>query len=173
MFGTDIAIIGAKGKARAREVKKMKILIATDGSDYSKAAVEECCRTIIRPENADVLIVSAFEDTYAITAEPFAISAEYYQKLAEGLNEMASGFVEDAEKTIRECFPAADFAVSTEVLRGSPDQQIIEKAKEWGADLIVVGSHGRGFWGRLLGSVSNGVVHHAPCSVLVVRKQRD
>ena len=37
-------------------------------------------------------------------------------------------------------------------------------------DLIVVGSHGRGFWGRLLGSVSDGVVHHAPCSVLVVRK---
>jgi len=149
----------------------MKILIATDGSDYSKAAVEECCRTIIRPENAEVLIVSAFEDTYAITAEPFAISAEYYQKLADGLNEMATGFVKDAEKTIRERFPAADFVVATEVLRGSPDQQIIEKAKEWGADIIVVGSHGRGFWGRLLGSVSNGVVHHAPCSVLVVRKQ--
>ena len=71
---------------------------------------------------------------------------------------------------IRDAFPDGEFVVNTEVLRGPPDQQIIEKAKEWKADLIVVGSHGRGFWGRLLGSVSNGVVHHAPCSVLVVRK---
>ena len=53
----------------------------------------------------------------------------------------------------------------------SEKEQIIELAREWGADLIVVGSHGRGFWGRLLGSVSTGVVHHAPCSVLVVRKR--
>jgi nucleotide-binding universal stress UspA family protein len=148
----------------------MKILIATDGSDYSNAAVKECCRMVIRPETAEILIVSAFEDTYAITAEPFAISAEYYQKLADGLSEMATGFIEDAKKMIREKFPNAEFVISTEVLRGAPDQQIIEKAKEWGANLIVVGSHGRGFWGRLLGSVSNGVIHHAPCSVLVVRK---
>jgi len=148
----------------------MKILIATDGSDYSKAAVEECCRVVIRPENADVMIVSAYEDAYPITAEPFAISAEYYQKLDDAVSEMAKGFVESAEKLVRNKFPDADFPVTTKVLRGAPDQQIIEMAKEWKADIIVVGSHGRGFWGRLLGSVSNGVVHHAECSVLVVRK---
>lgn len=148
----------------------MKILIATDGSDYSKAAIEECCRSVIRPENAEVLIVSAYEDSYPITAEPFALSAEYYQKLEDAVSELAAGFVEDAKNTIRSRFPGKDFPITTEVLRGAPDQQVIEKAKEWKADLIVVGSHGRGFWGRLLGSVSNGVVHHANCSVLVVRK---
>lgn len=148
----------------------MKILIATDGSEYSKAAVEECCRMVIRPDTADILIVSAFEDTYAMTAEPFAMSAEYYQNLTDRLNELAKGFIEDAARIIRDRFPNSQLRISTEVLRGSPDQQIIEKAKDWKADLIVVGSHGRGFWGRLLGSVSNGVVHHAPCSVLVVRK---
>ena len=57
----------------------MKILIATDGSDYSEAAVEECCRMIIQPENADVLIVSAYEDAYPMMAEPFALSTEYYK----------------------------------------------------------------------------------------------
>lgn len=148
----------------------MKILIATDGSDYSIAAIEECCRMVIRPETADILIISAFEDTYPITAEPFAISAEYYQKFADGLNELAGNFVKNAEDTIRARFPNTQLKISSEILRGAPDQQIIEKAKEWNADLIVVGSHGRGFWGRMLGSVSNGVVHHAPCSVLVVRK---
>ena len=148
----------------------MKILIATDGSDYSTAAVEEASQTVINPDSADVLIVSAYEDAYPIMAEPFALSSDYYQQLEDAVSEMAKTFVADAEKTIRDKFPDAKFTIKTEVLRGAPDQQIIEKAKEWEADLIVVGSHGRGFWGRLLGSVSNGVVHHAPCSVLVVRK---
>jgi nucleotide-binding universal stress UspA family protein len=148
----------------------MKILIATDGSDYSKAAIAQACRTVIRPEDSEVLIVSAYEDAYPITAEPFALSAEYYQKLDEAVREQTSSFIDEAEKAVKDAFPNADLPVSTEILRGAPDQRIIEKAREWGADLIVVGSHGRGFWGRLLGSVSNGVVHHAPCSVLVVRK---
>ena len=54
---------------------------------------------------------------------------------------------------------------------GATNRVIIETAKDWNADLIVVGSHGRGFWGRtMIGSVSDSVIHHAPCSVLVVRK---
>ena len=152
------------------DLEKMKILIATDGSDYSKAAVEECCRIVIRPENANVLIVSTYEDAHPIGAEPFALSAEYYQKLVDAVRDQAQIFVEDAEKIVRDRFPKAEFVISTEVISGSPDQQIVERAKDWKADLIVVGSHGRGFWGRMLGSVSDGVVHHAPCSVLVVRK---
>ncbi len=152
---------------------KMRILVATDGSDYSKAAVERCCQMILDPENADVLVVSAYEDAYPIMAEPIALSAEYYQHLEDAVSQMAASFVTEAENSIRNKFPGSQITIDTEVLRGPPDQQIIEKAKEWNADLIVVGSHGRGFWGRLLGSVSNGVVHHAPCSVLVVRKQDD
>jgi nucleotide-binding universal stress UspA family protein len=152
------------------EAKKMKILIATDGSDYSKAAVEECCRLLIRPEKTVILIVSAYEDSFPIMAEPYTVSADYYQKLDDAVSEMASNFVADAKQMISDAFPSAEFPIETEVLRGPPDQQIIEKASAWKADIIVVGSHGRGFWGRLLGSVSNGVVHHAQCSVLVVRK---
>ena len=148
----------------------MKILIATDGSEYSEAAVNECCRMVLRPDDADVLIVSAYENAYPMAAEPFAISADYYQHLDDAVREQANGFLETARDQILTHFPAANFPLKIEVLRGSPAQQIIEKAEEWIADLIVVGSHGRGFWGRMLGSVSNSVVHHASCSVLVVRK---
>jgi nucleotide-binding universal stress UspA family protein len=148
----------------------MKILIATDGSDYSKAAIKTACESLIRPESANVLIVSAFEDAPPIMAEPFAISAEYYQKVEDAVREQCDTFVDEAKEMIRAHFPSANFPIETEVLRGSADHQIVEKAGEWSADVIVVGSHGRGFWGRLLGSVSDGVVHHAPCSVLVVRK---
>lgn len=147
----------------------MKVMIATDGSDYSSAAIAECCRNIIRPADTDVLVVSVYENSYPIMAEPFAVSAEYYQHVENAVRELCEQHLADAETMIRDKFP--DLKLATEVLTGPPDQQIVERAKEWGADLIVVGSHGRGFWGRLLGSVSNGVVHHAPCSVLVVRNR--
>jgi len=55
---------------------------------------------------------------------------------------------------------------------GVPAAKIIDAAKKWPADLIVMGSHGRGKIGGLfLGSVSQEVLHHAPCPVLVVRAQ--
>ncbi len=148
----------------------MRVLIATDGSDYSKAAIAESCRFVIQPDSTEIKVVSAFEDAIPLAAEPFAISAEYYQKMDDALHDQANAFISEAAADIRTHFPGKDLKLTTEILRGSPDQQIIEKAKEWNADLIVVGSHGRGFWGRMLGSVSDGVVHHAPCSVLVVRK---
>lgn len=147
----------------------MKVLIATDGSDYSKNAVDEACRSVLRNGESEVLVVSAYEEAYPMAAEPFAISAEYYQKLEEAVRDMASNHVNEAKAMILGRFPDGSIMVSTEILAGTPAQQVVERAKEWDADLIVVGSHGRGFWGRMLGSVSDGVVHHAPCSVLVVR----
>ncbi|MFN2407796.1 MAG: universal stress protein [Pyrinomonadaceae bacterium] len=59
---------------------------------------------------------------------------------------------------------------SGEVLSGKPKEIILEDAKKWNADLIVVGSHGRrGFKRFLLGSVSEAVAMNAHCSVVVVR----
>lgn len=53
---------------------------------------------------------------------------------------------------------------------GAPDAEIARAAKAWPADLIVIGSHGRGGVQRaLLGSVAEGVMRRAPCPVLVVR----
>jgi nucleotide-binding universal stress UspA family protein len=148
----------------------MKILIATDGSDYSKTAIDECCRMIIHPDSAEVLIVSAYEHAYPLSAEPFALSGEYYQQMDEAVSQQTDKFITEAKIQVGAAFPNAKFPITTEMLCGFAVRKIIEKAEQWHADLIVVGSHGRGFWGRLLGSVSNGVVHHAPCSVLVVRK---
>lgn len=82
----------------------------------------------------------------------------------------AKDCVAAAERQIRECLPGAQISVETMTTSGSAERAVIEEAERWGADLIVTGSHGRGFWGRaFIGSVSRGIVHHAPCSVLVVR----
>ena len=82
----------------------------------------------------------------------------------------AEKFAADAAEFINENFP--EISATTEVKKGSPERGIIEAAQEWQADLIIVGSHGRGFWGRMMiGSVSDAVMHHAPCSVLIVRRK--
>lgn len=67
---------------------------------------------------------------------------------------------------------ATSQGVSTELEHqvGSPGQLICQTAMDWGADLIVLGRRGhKGLTEVFLGSVSNHVVHHAPCSVLVIQ----
>ena len=147
----------------------MRILVATDGSEYSRAAVKKCCDMIVDPKNTFVKVVSAYEDAYPIAAEPFAISAEFYQHIVDAAENQSEEFAVSAAETIKNHFKGNTPKVTVGILKGSPEQQIVEEAKHWKADIVVVGCHGRGFWGRMLGSVSDAVVHHAPCSVLVVR----
>lgn len=149
----------------------MKILFATDGSEFSDAARNKCCAMFGSMPGAEIKVVSAFEPFQPIASEPFAVSAEYYREMTNSAQNQAQHFAESAATQMREQCPSAD--ISYEVLEGKPSAQIVEYAEEWKADVIVMGSHGRSFWGRLLGSVSNAVVNHAPCSVLVVRKAAD
>jgi nucleotide-binding universal stress UspA family protein len=149
----------------------MKILIATDGSEFSRAAVEECCDLLRKDEKTSVKIISAYEAQVPMAAEPFAISAEYYQRLDKFAEETSTAAANNAAEIVRSRLTDTGLDVTTVVELGRPAEMIIETAEAWHPDLIVVGSHGRGFWGRLaLGSVSDAVLHHAPCSVLVVRK---
>ncbi|NOT46829.1 MAG: universal stress protein [Acidobacteria bacterium] len=147
----------------------MKVLLATEGSDFSKAAVEKCCKLFAESENTEIRIVSAVEPTIPPT-EPFAVSAEYIQEIDAASRKQAAAVLSKTEEDIRRRFPS--FELTTHVLSGSPARAIVEEAEKWGADVIVVGSHGYGFWRRAwLGSVSNAVAHHAPCSVLIVRNE--
>jgi nucleotide-binding universal stress UspA family protein len=74
--------------------------------------------------------------------------------------------VSSAEKVLA----SAGLNTSGAVLAGNPKNVILEEAKKWDADLIVVGSHGRrGFKRFMLGSVSEAVAMNAHCSVVVVR----
>lgn len=148
----------------------MKILIATDGSEFSRKALEKCCQIVAQPHKAEIRIVSVAEQSLPIPAEPFIVSANYVYTLDALARKQADTFVEKGVEDLKNCFPDGELNLTTKTLAGSPAQSIVAEAEEWGADLIVVGSHGYGFWERMmLGSVSQSVIHHAPCSVLVVR----
>jgi nucleotide-binding universal stress UspA family protein len=149
----------------------VKVLLATDGSEFSRAAVNACIDLIKLGNVKELEIVSVYEPQLPMPAEPFAISAEYYRKLDDLAEARAREAVEAAADVVRENFPSNGPEVRTSVQLGRAAQVIVDEAEKGACDLVIVGSHGRGFWGRLtLGSVSDTVVHHAPCSVLVVRR---
>ncbi|HVE58945.1 MAG TPA: universal stress protein [Pyrinomonadaceae bacterium] len=150
----------------------MKILITTDGSDFSRAAVEKCCQMVVKPAETAIKIVSVYEVTLPL--DVFPSPTEFSEKLENSAREQAEEFAEQSAALIREHFPDSNIDLTTQISMGTPEQILIETARQWNADLVVVGSHGRGFWGRmLLGSTTDALVHHAPCSVLVVRKPNE
>lgn len=150
----------------------MKILIATDGSDFSKEAVLLACQTLIQPAKTEVKVVSVFQPY--ISTDPLTQSAAYSQDFVNAMQSIAETSTTEAVSAIQHYFPNDKINLTFLVKSGIADQVIIEVAQEWNADVIVVGSHGRGFWGRVMvGSVSDSLVHHAPCSVVVVRKKTE
>lgn len=151
----------------------MKILLTTDGSKYGRIAAEKCCQIFSFSEDMEIRILSVVEPAAPITTDPFGASQEFYLKIKNESEKAAEEFVTQLKDFVKGEFPADKVPkVETKVSTGSPREMIIEEAKDWGADLIVVGSHGYGFWGRMLiGSVSDAVIHHSPCSVLVVKDE--
>jgi nucleotide-binding universal stress UspA family protein len=148
----------------------MKVMIAVESSDYSKAAIDKFCKMFAGSIISDIRIISVVRPI-VMPAEPYALSPEYIQSLTDAEENEANETVEKAREEIQRRLPNLETVITTIVVTGTPEQIIVEEAERWRADLIILGSHGHGFWKRAwLGSVSNGVVHHAPCSVLVVRK---
>jgi nucleotide-binding universal stress UspA family protein len=151
----------------------MKILIATDASGYSNAAIDKGLE-MLKTGDISIKIVSVIEPPL-MTAEPFSGPVDLYRETENAVHRQAETAIEAGEIRVRERMGAglSEAALSTEILIGSPARRIVEEAQKWEADLIVIGSHGYGFWERMmLGSVSQSVMQHAPCSVLVVRKEQ-
>jgi len=88
----------------------------------------------------------------------------------EATEELTEAYKEEAEQSLDRTARAFAGGVARRVEYGDPATEIVRVAADEGFDVIVVGSHGSGFVKRvLLGSVSQHLLHHAPCPVLVVR----
>jgi nucleotide-binding universal stress UspA family protein len=148
----------------------MKILLATDGSDCSKTAVNSVAERPW-PEGSEVKIVSAMEIPYTPTTETWILPNGYYMELEKVAKEQAEAAVKDAVERI-ESGKGSGLEISAKIISGSAREVILDEAERWGADLIVLGSHGYSGWQRfLLGSVSHAVATHAHCSVEIVRQK--
>lgn len=147
----------------------MKILLATDGSAHSKIVLENVAGKPYLP-NTEVRIVSAYQSTPLISSiEPMGVSQEYYTAADKYALKTAEKIAKNAAEILHKKNSA--LTITTTVIDGSPKSVILKEAERFGADLIVIGSHGSGAVKRfLLGSVAQAVALHAKCSVEIVRK---
>jgi nucleotide-binding universal stress UspA family protein len=146
----------------------MKVLIATDGTKYGEAAVEMLGKFNLGKGDA-IDVISVVDLAMPLAVDVYGGYLPDTSDLEKAARENAEKTIEKTAAKLTESF-GDQIDISTEILFGSPDSRIVETAEETGADLIVLGSHGYSRWERLLlGSVSHSVVHHAPCSVMVVR----
>jgi nucleotide-binding universal stress UspA family protein len=136
------------------------IVVGVDGSVAAERALAFAAEEAAL-RGARLLIVCAWHIPEAVFAGGFVPPSESIDEFSEGAEEI----IRDAVAKAHELQPDVDCDGSA--VQGQAAQVLIQRAAE--ADLIVVGNRGRGgFSSLLLGSVSQQVVHHAPCPVLVV-----
>jgi nucleotide-binding universal stress UspA family protein len=133
-----------------------RILVASDFSTSSNAALEMALA--IAPEHASIEVVHCWETPVAPTGIP----------IDPGRDDLKRAVAESGERLLAGR-PELRKRVKFVSIESSPAEGLRRRAEEEGCDLIVTGSHGRrGVRRWLLGSVTETIIRHAPCSVLVV-----
>lgn len=137
-----------------------KILLATDGSDDSKKAVETARTMLNAFPNASLTAIYVTDN---LTLPPGMV-------IPQELSDAEILYADEMKTKIESDFGEFAGRVTYLNMRGNPVQTICRIADKEKADLIVMGSHGRGAINRiLLGSVSHGVLHHTTIPVLIAR----
>jgi nucleotide-binding universal stress UspA family protein len=145
----------------------MKILLAVDGSVFSDAAVESVARRPW-PPGSEVKIISVMEPFQPYMTEVWSLPADFWEEMDKSAKQQASEAIDKSTEAFKK--RESNLIVTTEVIKGNPKSVIVDEAEKWGADLIVLGSHGyTGLKRMFLGSVSQAVSSHAKCSVEIVR----
>ncbi len=161
---SNLETLGAIRFTRLLQGYGMKILLAIDDSKYSEA-VKQAVVWQFRPEQTEVCVLHVVAPLiiipYSYVGQVENVEAAQQERLKEG---------KELVKRASQSLSKSGFKVQTVAEEGDPRTEIIDYAAHWNADLILVGSHGRKGLDRfLIGSVSEAVLRHAPCSVEIVR----
>jgi nucleotide-binding universal stress UspA family protein len=141
-----------------------RILTAVDGSEPAELALAEAIH-LAAEQGAELRVVHLIDTTLGLAAEP-GFYSETYEKTSveEGRR------ILDAAVTRARSAGVAVHGKLVEALTAQFGQTLVHEGTLWGADLLVVGTHGRrGVSRLLLGSVAEAVVRHATTPVLLVR----
>lgn len=134
-----------------------KILLATDGSDYSEKALREAIN-LAKTCGTKLYVISVIE----VNAEYAAMAPNVVEKLEKDTGEL----IRAVETCVRK------EGIDAEIITHEGEEAwkyIVDEAKNRGVDMIIMGTHGRtGLTRLLMGSVTQKVIGHAPCKVLVV-----
>ena len=148
----------------------MKILLAAHDSEFCQLATNALIAQV-KPHGTEVGVLHVLEGFPIPLAKQLGSneSPEFVRARLE-LREEARKFLEHSVAVFR----SAGFAASDMWHEGDPLEIILEQSELWGADLIVVGSHGRkGIKRFLMGSTSESVARYARCSVQIIRTRKE
>lgn len=141
-----------------------RILIPVDGSPTSDRALGEAL-ALARQQNAQLQLLHVIEDIHFVDIE----SSINYAELQETMRSSGNKVLTQAQTAVQQ----AGMTAETKLLEASGKRVasvIVAEAERWPADLIMIGTHGRTGFSRLLfGSVAEGVVRTAPVPVLLIR----
>lgn len=141
-----------------------KILVAYDGSPHSKKAIEKAAEFLAVESRIEAHIVNVIQPPHVEVHRVYGVNLS--QDLYQEMLEVSQKTIEEARELLAEYEDACHF----KQLNGKAYQEILNYAEENEIDLIILGSRGLGaIKGMLLGSVSQNVVQHASCDVLVVK----
>lgn len=172
--GSDVIVMGRRGK---RGLMQRMI-----GDATSKVVGRAKCSVLVVPEGAGmwqnrILLAtdgSRFSDAAAVAAAKIAdlcgVAVTVLSTVRESFNEERAAQADEAATRIHDHLAAEGIAVDKVVLRGNPDKLILETAAERAADLVIMGTHGRTGWERVLvGSVTESVIGASKIPVLAVK----
>src|SRR5215212_4394887 len=144
-----------------------RILLTTDGSEAAELAA---LRAVDLADATDSELHVVHVGVLPIFLKSYPGTLGYYGKLYEQIEEMSRELLRKQSWRVK---AAGGTVAGTHLKMGEVDLEIVALAEELGADLIVMGSRGLGRVRRaLMGSVSDSVVRHAHCPVLVVRPEK-
>lgn len=148
--------------ARRGDLRYRRILVPVDFSDGSREALRHAIE-LAKEFESEVICLHVIEVAYGVGEMGYVIDAET----------LRGKMSEEAERMLNRMIGEEGYEPARGLVRtGVPYSEIVSVAEAEGADLIVVGSHGRSGLGRFfLGSTSERVVRHAPCPVLVIRER--
>jgi nucleotide-binding universal stress UspA family protein len=142
------------------EQRFRKILVGFDGSEGSRRALAQALR-LAAADGASIHVLSVIEHLprYAATVSE-----------VEETREAEERHVALLQAEVQSAAESRGLAVESAVRTGHPAKAMVEYAQHGGFDLLVLGHAGHSaLWGQFLGTTSDKVIRHAPCSVLVVR----
>lgn len=142
-----------------------KILCPTDFSSCSRGAIEDAV-SLARLTRAEVSILHVYQNPAQLLP-----MGGYLGPIADMLGDLRKQVSAELD-ALAEPYRKDGPPVSVLLVEGIPYKGILDRAEEWGADLIVMGTHGRsGVERALAGSVAERVIRLAPCPVLVSRRE--
>lgn len=144
----------------------MKVLIAVDDEVFGKA-IADFVVNHHWPTNCQFRIINVVE-TIGDKQLSLLLPRDVFDDVIKHRRQQAAALVRRSAVRLRDRFHCPE--IEELILEGHPADEILQCAKNWQADAVIVGSHGRGgFKGVLMGSVSSVIVSKAGCSVIVVR----